>query len=53
MARAPTSIAMEPAMPHSSEPPAKITMQVMKTVRRPNRSPNLPITAVATVEANR
>ena len=52
-ARDATSIVIDPANPHNTEPARKNTTAAWKTALRPNRSPSLPTTAVTIVEASR
>ncbi len=52
-ARDATSMVIDPANPHSTEPARKNTTESWKTALRPNRSPSLPTIAVAIVEASR
>ena len=52
-ARDATSIVIDPASPHRTEPARKNRTATWKTALRPNRSPSLPTTAVTIVEASR
>ncbi len=52
-ARDATSMVMDPASPHSTEPAKKNSTDAAKTTLRPNRSPSLPTIAVTIVEASR
>ena len=45
--------AIEPDRPHAAEAAAKPTMPVRKTLRWPNRSPNLPMVISVTARASR
>jgi hypothetical protein len=48
-----TSMVIDCARPHSTDPARKNTTAVWKTVLRPNRSPSLPTIAVVIVDASR
>jgi hypothetical protein len=52
-ARHVTSNVIEVAVPHRNEPVMNTIVEIWKTTLRPNRSPNLPASAVATVSASR
>jgi hypothetical protein len=52
-ARHATRSVMEVAVPHRNEPVMNTIVEIWKTSLRPNRSPNLPASAVATVSASR
>ena len=52
-AREATSMVIDPARPHSTEPTRKNTTAAWKTVLRPKTSPSFPTIAVTMVEAKR
>lgn len=52
-AREATSIDIDPARPHSTEPARKNSTAAWKTGLRPKVSPSLPTTAVTIVDASR
>jgi hypothetical protein len=52
-ARDATSMVIDPAIPHSTEPTRKNTTATQKTALRPKRSPSLPTIAVTIVEASK
>ena len=52
-ARDATSMVIDPASPHSTEPARKNSTDVWNTALRPNRSPSLPTIAVTIVDASR
>ena len=52
-ARDATSMVIEPANPHRTEPPRKNRTDAWNTALRPNRSPSLPTIAVTIVDASR